>query len=164
MDIAPSEEEGGASMTGLRICVGDDNEDFRQLLKLLLKTLGHEVISEASDGQALVTIATPDNVDLVIADFEMPGLDGLAAAEQIVQRHMLPIILLSGHEDVEKVVLEHEPVTLKLRKPVTLDTLADAIERAMQRKAAPYDHPPHDSEGDGVSTRLPNVIRPSPDR
>lgn len=119
-------------MAGLRICVAEDNEDLREVLKTLLKSLGHEVVCDAADGLALVDSATKNDVDLVIADLDMPLLDGLAAAEQISQKRQVPIILLSGHADAEHVVVEHEPVTLRLLKPVSLPTLSDAICRAME--------------------------------
>ena len=119
-------------MAGLRICVAEDNEDLREVLKALLKSLGHEVVCEAADGQALVESVIKSDVDLVIADLDMPLLDGLAAAEQISQKHKVPIILLSGHADAQHVVVELEPVTLRLLKPVSLPTLSDAIRRAME--------------------------------
>ena len=119
-------------MAGLRICVAEDNEDLREILKVFLKTLGHEVVCDVADGQALVESATKNDVDLVIADLDMPLLDGLAAAEQISQKRKLPIILLSGHADAVHVVVEHEPVTLRLLKPVSLPKLSEAIRRAME--------------------------------
>lgn len=119
-------------MTGLRICLAEDNEDLRYLLKSLIRSLGHEVVCDAADGQALVDGAMRDNVDLVIADLDMPLLDGLAAAERITQQRGLPIILLSGHADAEHVVVEQEPITLRLLKPVSRRSLEDAIRRAME--------------------------------
>ncbi len=119
-------------MAGLRICVAEDNEDLREILKVFLKTLGHEVVCDVADGQALVESATKDDVDLVIADLDMPLLDGLAAAEQISQKRKLPFILMSGHADAVHVVVEHEPVTLRLLKPVSIPKLNEAIRRAME--------------------------------
>ncbi len=119
-------------MTALRICLGEDNHDVRQALKSLLRTLGHDVVCDVPDGQALVEVATQTNVDLVITDLDMPVLDGLAAAEQITEQRKLPIILLSGHPDAEHVVVAQEPVTLRLLKPVSLHSLQHAIRRAME--------------------------------
>ena len=118
-------------MTSLRICLAEDNEDLRHVLKSLIRSLGHEVVCDVANGQALVDGAMKDDVDLVIADLDMPLLDGLAAAEQIAQQRGMPIILLSGHADADLVVVEHEPVTLRLLKPVTRQSLQEAIERAM---------------------------------
>jgi response regulator NasT len=120
-------------MTGLRVCLAEDDPDLRAVLNAFLRKLGHEVVCDAADGQALVQSALHEDVDLVIADLDMPVLDGLAAAELISQQRPVPIILLSGHPDAEHVVLEHEPVSLRLTKPVSLAALQDAIQVAMQR-------------------------------
>jgi CheY-like chemotaxis protein len=124
-------------MAGLRICVADDNDDSREVLKALLKSLGHAVVCDAADGEALVDSVTNNDVDLVIADLDMPLLDGLAAAEQITQTRKLPIILLSGHADLQHVVVDQEPVTLRLLKPVSLASLDEAIRNAMARGEPP---------------------------
>ena len=120
----------------LRVCVGEDNEDYRHLVKSLLKALGHEVVCDARDGQELIISAQQNNVDIVIVDLEMPVLDGLAAAERIAETLHVPIILLSGHEDVERVVIKYEPVSLILKKPISLGTLREAIAQAMKRNIA----------------------------
>jgi response regulator NasT len=118
-------------MPQLRVCLAEDNQDVREALKALLAALGHEVVCDVADGEALVQSVNQTDVDLVIADLDMPLLDGLAAAELIAQRRKLPFILVSGHADAEHVVLEHEPVTVRLLKPFSLAGLEDAIQRAM---------------------------------
>jgi response regulator NasT len=131
-NIALHESGRSDTMTSLRICLAEDNEDLRHLLKALIRSLGHEVVCDAADGEALVQGATKGDVDLVIADLDMPVLDGLAAAERIAQQRGMPIILLSGHADAEQVVVEHEPITLRLLKPVSRKSLEEAIRRAME--------------------------------
>jgi response regulator NasT len=118
-------------MAKLRVCLAEDHDDIRRALKALLSTLGHKVVCDVADGEALVRSATRIDVDLVIADLDMPLLDGLAAAELIAQQRKLPFILFSGHPEAEHVVMEHEPVTVRLRKPISLAALEDAIQRAM---------------------------------
>jgi two-component system, response regulator PdtaR len=118
------------TMTGLRIAIADDSGDQRRMLGSLLRALGHDVICEAADGKELVEAVLQTHVDLVITDLEMPVLDGLQAAEQIAQKCPVPIILQSGHPDAEHVVIEHEPVALRLHKPVSADTLQRAIKEA----------------------------------
>ena len=118
-------------MSQLRVCLAEDNDDVREALKALLAVLGHEVVCNVADGEALVQSVKQTDIDLVIADLDMPLLDALAAAELIAQQRKLPFILVSGHADAEHVVLEHEPVTVRLLKPLSLAGLEDAIQRAM---------------------------------
>jgi CheY-like chemotaxis protein len=93
-------------MSQLRVCLAEDNQDVREALKALLAVLGHEVVCDVADGEALIQSVKQTDIDLVIADLDMPLLDGLAAAELIAQQRKLPFILVSGHADAEHVVLE----------------------------------------------------------
>lgn len=120
----------------LKIAVAEDNADFRKALTALLRALGHRVVCEASDGAELLGACLQDcadneHPDLVIVDLDMPVVDGLEAAEQISQRG-IPVILLSGHDDAERVEVEHEPIAARLRKPATIESLSAAIAQAVR--------------------------------
>ena len=115
-----------------RIAVAEDEPENRRTFVWLLEALGHEVICIASNGEELLEQCQLDQVDLVFVDLDMPVMDGLAAAEHIEQRG-IPVILVSGHEDLEHVVLEHEPVVTRLKKPVTLEALKESIHLALHR-------------------------------
>jgi CheY-like chemotaxis protein len=119
-------------MLRLRIGLAEDSPDQRWAIKSLLRALGHDVVCEAADGKSLVDAVSQAQVDLVITDFDMPVLDGLEAAEEITRKLNVPIILLSGHFDAKQLVLEHEPVTVAMQKPVSAESLRQAIERAWQ--------------------------------
>ena len=117
----------------LRIAVAEDDNDFRDALVRMLAQLGHEVMCAAGDGGGVVDFCETNTVDLVIVDLDMPIVDGLEAAEHIVKRN-LPVILLSGHSDVERVDASKEPITVRLRKPVSIATLKAGIETALRAK------------------------------
>jgi CheY-like chemotaxis protein len=119
----------------LDIGVAEDNADFRRALVALLNALGHRVICEAGDGAELVKACLEERpaaqrVHLVIVDLDMPIMDGLETAEHFSQRGV-PVILLSGHDDVDRIKLEHEPIAARVRKPATIETLSAAIEQAV---------------------------------
>jgi FixJ family two-component response regulator len=114
----------------IRIALAEDDADFRKALTALLAALGYEVACQASNGQELLTECVKQQVDVVIADLDMPIVDGLEAAEALAQRGM-PVILLSGHPDVHHVNLEHEPLAARLLKPVSRASLQDAILAAL---------------------------------
>ena len=59
-----------------RILVVDDEPGMRDLLRILLEKEGHEVLT-AADGTAGLAQATSHELDLVISDIKMPGLDGV---------------------------------------------------------------------------------------
>ncbi len=117
----------------LRIAVAEDNVDVRKALVSLLSMLGHQVACEVGDGEQLLRACSEmtDAVDLVIADLDMPVMDGLEAAEEFSRRG-IPVILLSGHPDLDQVKVEHEPVVARLTKPATPEKLNAAIGAAIR--------------------------------
>jgi YesN/AraC family two-component response regulator len=85
----------------IRILIVDDQNLVREGIKILLeKATEIKIVDDASDGNsALEKIATLQP-DIVLLDINMPGVDGLAVADQI--RHQFPqvkIIMLSSHDD-----------------------------------------------------------------
>jgi response regulator NasT len=126
----------------LRIAVAEDNADARAALSAQLRALGHEVVCAVGDGAELLAHCLHQEIDLVIADLDMPVVDGLEAAEEVANRGV-PVILLSGHPDVTRINLQHEPLAATLQKPASLASLRGAIEQAMAagNSAAPPNAP-----------------------
>ena len=72
-------------------------------------------------------------VDVAFVDFDMPVMDGLAAAAEVTKRG-IPVVLLSGHPDAQDIVLEHEPVVARLLKPATVAELQNVIAFALSSR------------------------------
>jgi CheY-like chemotaxis protein len=114
----------------IRIAVAEDDPDARRALVALLGALGHDVVCAVGDGAQLIEQCGGLAVDLVIADLDMPIVDGLEAAEEL-SRQNVPVILLSGHPDLESINPATEPLAGRLKKPATRDSLQSAIGRAL---------------------------------
>ncbi len=88
-------------MKTIRILLADDHTVVRKGLRLLLESQpGFEVIADAADGRAAVSLAAEHTPDVVVMDVAMPGLNGIEAARQISAR--LPqtaVVFLSMHSD-----------------------------------------------------------------
>lgn len=84
----------------LRIVLAEDDREMRWMLCSVLRRDGHEVV-EASDGIELVAAMTAINdVDLVVSDLRMPGVDGLEALRRL--RHAgveVPVLLMTAFPD-----------------------------------------------------------------
>jgi response regulator NasT len=119
--------------SSMRIALAEDEPVFLQMLTLLLKRLGHEVVCAVGNGADLIDRCMQCDIDLAIVDLDMPIMDGLAAAEHITMTG-IPVILISGHPDGERVVVEHEPIAARLTKPFTIDELRQAIDGVLQRR------------------------------
>jgi DNA-binding NarL/FixJ family response regulator len=89
--------------TPVRVVLADDHPMFRYGLRAVLE--GAEevtVVGEAADGQQLLAMVEQTHPDVVLTDLAMPGLDGVTATRQLLQRHPhLGVLVLTMHEDDE---------------------------------------------------------------
>jgi len=86
------------------ILVVDDEKNYLLVLSALLEEEGYEVLTSASSLEALEILKASD-VDLVLTDMKMPGMDGIELLEQIKTRDAeLPVIMMTAHGTVEKAV------------------------------------------------------------
>ncbi len=75
----------------------DDTASMRQMISFTLNSAGYEVI-QASDGQEALKIAQGRKVDLVIADVNMPNMDGISLVKSlraINDYRFTPILMLT---------------------------------------------------------------------
>jgi DNA-binding NarL/FixJ family response regulator len=85
----------------VRILIADDHALFRDGLRSLLQSQGHEVVGEASNGRQAIELATKLHPDLVLMDVSMPELDGVAATRELTAKHpeIKVVILTASDED-----------------------------------------------------------------
>jgi YesN/AraC family two-component response regulator len=117
----------------IKVLIVDDEYYSRKVIRALLAAIGVENIFEAENGpgglEALRTVAP----DVVLVDWEMPGLDGAGFVKAVrspgnFPMPNIPIIMLTGHAERWRVV---EAVRLGvneyLLKPVSSQTLLDRL-------------------------------------
>ncbi len=123
-----------ATTLPLRIAIADDEDDIQSYYRRIIPHLGHQVVSVSGDGERLVEAVRIHSPELVITDLQMPRLDGIDAAQQIVQIVRIPIILVSGNSEPETIDRAlAAPVSYFLIKPVDLAQLRVAISFAFKR-------------------------------
>jgi len=84
-------------MTKIRVLVADDSLTVRKrLVAALSLDADCEVIGEAADGRAAIDLCARLRPSVVTLDMMMPGVDGLAATEQIMAYCPTPILIVSG--------------------------------------------------------------------
>jgi adenylate cyclase len=97
---------GDTSIDAGRVLVVDDDPLNRKLLEKSLQRLGHEVSIVTGGKECLETLSTTE-VDVVLLDILMPDLDGFEVLGRMKDdpslRH-IPVVMISGLEDVESVV------------------------------------------------------------
>jgi class 3 adenylate cyclase len=88
------------------VLVVDDDSINRKLLERNLLKDGHRVVTAADGAQALDRVRE-EPPDVVLLDILMPGVDGFAVLEQIKADpglHHIPVIMISGLEDLQSVI------------------------------------------------------------
>lgn len=113
----------------------DDSVSMRQLIAWTLRSAGYHVI-EAADGASALAQAGANDVDLVITDQNMPGMDGLALTRSLradARLRDVPVLILSTDDDPElKQAARSAGATGWLTKPFEPQRLLEVI-----RKVAP---------------------------
>jgi two-component system, chemotaxis family, chemotaxis protein CheY len=82
----------------------DDSTSMRQMVKATLKSAGYDVV-EAADGQEALEYARENPVDLVIADVNMPRMDGITLVSELRMLptyRLTPLLLLTTESSMEK--------------------------------------------------------------
>jgi DNA-binding NarL/FixJ family response regulator len=86
-----------------RILIVDDNVFIRRTLRSVLEAQDEwKVCEEASDGREAVAKFDREKFDVIVLDFQMPGMNGLDAAKQITQRSpSTPILMVTMHDSAQ---------------------------------------------------------------
>lgn len=119
----------------LRVIIADDEPITRMDIKEILEDAGYEVVEEAADGFDAVEACKKHHPDLVLMDVKMPLLDGLSAAQIIMDEQLADTVIMltayseSGFVDEAKNV----GVAGYLVKPIDEKSLVPSIELAVAR-------------------------------
>ncbi|MEY3373481.1 MAG: hypothetical protein RIT18_112 [Actinomycetota bacterium] len=117
-----------------RILIAEDETLIRMDLAEMLRENGYEVVGEATNGEEAVALANELKPDLAILDVKMPKLDGISAAEKIVE--IAPVLMLTAFSQKDLVERALDAgVMAYVVKPFTIDDLIPAIEIAATRHA-----------------------------
>ncbi|MFO1460853.1 MAG: response regulator [Verrucomicrobiota bacterium] len=116
------------------VFVVDDDASFLRSLSRLLRASGYSVVARASAAELLASL-TPGTRGCIVTDLRMPGMDGMALQDALLQRGSpLPVVFLTGHGDI--------PVTVQamrrgaedfLTKTAPKEQVLAAVERALAR-------------------------------
>ncbi len=132
---APAPPDAPPDLTGRVVLVVDDVATNRLVAASYLRPLGARVI-EAASGQIALDILASEELDLVLLDMNMPGLDGFATAmrarEMGGQAAAVPIVAMTAD------VMEHQVAAIRqagldgyLPKPILPETLAAELSRLL---------------------------------
>ena len=121
----------------MKVLVAEDDPLIAHALCERLRSLGHEPLGPAGDGEQAIALARETDADLYLFDIEMPKLDGLQAATRLAEEGLRrPVVVVTGVEDsrlIERSIAIG--VAAYLTKPVDSRELDAAIRLAAARHA-----------------------------
>ncbi|EQB31909.1 ATP-binding protein [Sphingobium ummariense] len=123
-DAGPSADIPIMTQRPLSILLVDDEDLVRGATADMLRMLGHEVVEAEGGAQALRMLESEKQVEAVVTDYKMPGMDGAELADLIRNaRPGMPMLLISGYTGTA------DPIAglPRLNKPFGLGELAHAL-------------------------------------
>ena len=132
--MVPAEDAGNQAKTdvsGLIILIAEDDETSGKLISIMVRGLSHEVIMAGTGFEAVEILRNRTDIDLILMDIKMPGLNGYEATHQIRQFNKEVVIIaqtaygLSG--DREKAI--EAGCNDYIAKPINKTILLSLIEK-----------------------------------
>jgi CheY-like chemotaxis protein len=115
------------------ILIVDDDIDFQFMITTMLASNGFTVKS-LIEGQLIPTVDSAKVCDMVLLDIELPGVNGVDIARKlksIPETASIPIILLSGHHECERLFLESK-ANAHFKKPFSLRQLLSKVNELLE--------------------------------
>jgi two-component system nitrogen regulation response regulator NtrX len=117
------------------ILIVDDEAGVRASLGGVLRDEGYAVDTTES-GEACLELVNQRTYDLILLDIWLPGMDGLAALEQLVHRAPdVPVIMISGHANIESAVRATKLGAFDfIEKPLSLEKTVLVVRNALRQR------------------------------
>ena len=119
-----------------QVLVVDDELDILEMTRIMLESLGFDVIT-ASDGEKALEIVEEKNVDLILLDAVMPGVHGLDVCRMLKRNpktRVIPIIIFSAlGTGVDMMLEENDKADAYMSKPFTRNILIDKVQGQLEK-------------------------------
>ena len=114
-----------------RVLVADDSSTMRKIILRSLQAVGVKDVTEAADGAEAIAIFAPGKFDLVLTDWNMPGMNGLELLKAIrAQDAQVPVIMVTTEAEKSRILEAIQAgVTDYLVKPFQQETLRAKLEK-----------------------------------
>jgi len=112
------------------VLVMDDDSAVREITAAMLMDLGFRVVEAGSGSAALDVLRTDQRIDILLADYAMPGMNGVEAARSAVElRPGLPVLFITGYADLK--ALRDVGEDRIIQKPFRDDELSRKVAAAL---------------------------------
>jgi CheY-like chemotaxis protein len=128
------------SLSDIHVLVVDDNKQMRLLVRCLLRAGGITKISEAETGAEAFQTMRARPVDLIVVDWKMAPVDGLAFTNMVRRGQdspnpYVPILMLTAHTETSRVTAARDAgVNGFIKKPISARLLFERISNVLMDK------------------------------
>lgn len=120
----------------MKVLIVEDNVIMASALKYMLQNMGFDHVAEANDGADALSMLARDHFDLVVVDWMLPSLSGVAIVKWMRSKRpyfTCPIIMLTVKDQPEDVLTAVESgVNEYILKPLDKNILQGKIQKVMQ--------------------------------
>jgi len=124
----------------MKILIVDDFSTMRRIIKNLLRDLGFTNTEEADDGTTALPMLQTGKFDLLVTDWNMPGMQGidlLRAVRADEKLANLPVLMVTAEQKREQIIEAAKAgVNGYIVKPFTAQTLKEKLEKIFERVGA----------------------------
>ncbi|MFB3100806.1 MAG: response regulator [Gammaproteobacteria bacterium] len=117
----------------MRILVVDDDRDFTESIGELIELEGHQPVL-AYNGVEALKIFKQNNIDIILLDFRMPGLNGIETLSEIRKLNLsVPVVIMTAYASTEltKDAIKHGAIEV-MNKPFNINKLMEIISSIKQ--------------------------------
>jgi CheY-like chemotaxis protein len=117
------------------ILVAEDDQAVRDFVSRALAYYGHSVTTVADGSAALAALAERE-YDLMLTDIVMPGLDGIALANQAAKENpSMSVLMMTGFaSEGQRAQTQQSTIDRVISKPFSLKEICSAVEEALQKR------------------------------
>jgi len=117
-----------------KILIVDDEPDIREVVSILLGSEGYRIAQAENGTQAVEMVSRDKEIDLVILDIMMPGMDGIKTCEMIRGESTVPVLFLTAKsQDQDKVAAYSTGGDDYLVKPFSQTELLMKVKSLLRR-------------------------------
>lgn len=123
--------------TNMKILIVDDFSTMRRIIKNLLRDLGFNNTAEADDGKTALPMLQSGGFELLITDWNMPGMPGidlLKAVRADPKLQATPVLMVTAEQKRDQIVEAAQAgVNGYIVKPFTAQTLKEKLDKIFER-------------------------------